>query len=160
MYAGGAVVAVGLVVFLRKRQAGSATSSAGIADGSSLAGTPGNPASLNSVGTDVASQLGQFGAAQQQQLGEWLSGLTTTLQSGATIPTAATTVGVVTPAAVNPPAPNPFINAGGNTISVGKGADLGLVAASIGLTTAQFQSLNKDIWQGIIAPKGRPYRIR
>lgn len=74
----GAVAAVGLggYALYKRRQAnaGSATVASDAAGAS-----PGNPAALNTVGTDVATQLGQFGAAQQQALDQFAGQLTQSL---------------------------------------------------------------------------------
>lgn len=74
-----AAVALGAYSFVKKRKAagggGSSETSA------TTGGTVGNPAYLNSVGTDVASQLGQFGGSLQTSLDEYAKNLNDTLEA-------------------------------------------------------------------------------
>ncbi len=84
----GAVGAAGLGLYTayRRKKGGSPSAGGGASSDGTVYATPANPANLNTIGTDVAGQLSQFGAQQQTDLNQWLNNLTTTLQSGNNIP--------------------------------------------------------------------------
>lgn len=150
LIAAAAAAGLGVWAFVKKRKAASSsTDTAGIADGSSLAGTPGNPAELNSVGTDVATQLGQFGAAsaadaaaaqkaQSDALAAFLANLTTTATAGATIPTQAPATATLTP---TPAAAQPA----SRSYTVVSGDNLTKIASKFGTTVSKIYSANSAL---------------
>lgn len=76
MLGAAAVALVGVIALVRRGGAGGLT--AGDPDGETGIG---NPAALNTVGTDVAAQLGQFDASINAQLTEFAQTLTETLEA-------------------------------------------------------------------------------
>lgn len=163
LFGGAAAVAVAIYAYVKHKGAGGAAT-AGIADGSTLAGTPGNPAALNTVGTDVASQLGQFGANQDQALAAWLANLTSTLDAAKALPPEQPTGGT----------PVVGLDPKGQTVSVGTNANIYDFARSIygsptGINTLRQLNPGFDSWITWSAPdaagnrtptlkKGRPIR--
>lgn len=137
----GAVGAAGVVIYVLVKRNGSAASSSGdIAAGSSLAGTPGNPASVNTVGTDVASQLGQFEQAQQAALTEFGKTLNDALK-GLNPPAAPPTAS--SPPKSSPPASTAKYDYATKYPSQ-KGTLSGIAAANK-ITLSQIEKLNPQI---------------
>lgn len=68
------VAAIGGVVWWRRKSAGTTPT-----DGGGVSGTPSNPANLNTVGSDVGAQLGQYGQGLQTQLDAYTKSLNDTL---------------------------------------------------------------------------------
>jgi len=167
LFAGAAAVVVALYAYVKHKGTGAATT--GIADGSTLAGTPGNPAALNTVGTDVASQLGQFGANQDQALAAWLANLTSTLDAAKQLPPENPSGGAGTGGVVGLD-----LSPKGKTISAGTGANVydfarGIYGSDSGINTLRQLNPGFDTWITWSAPdaagnktptfkKGRPVK--
>lgn len=86
--AAGAVGALGLFVWWRKRGSSSSTSTTA-GSGTTPAGTT-SAAGFDSTATDLSATLGNFEQAQQGELNDFVSQLTTALQGLQTVPTQTT----------------------------------------------------------------------
>jgi hypothetical protein len=164
----GGVGLTGLAAFVavRKKKAAGAQGAYDVAAGSSLAGTPGNPASINTVGSDVAAQLGQFGASIQTQLNDYQKTLTTSL-AGISVPVTPSPAPSAPTKAATPAAATAKAASSAGYITTGKyGVDptskttLSGIASANKTTVSALMKLNPWITNKNVIPAYKPIRIR
>lgn len=141
-----AAAAVGLVVFLKRRNAGGGSDVTGNA--AVAGGGVGNPAGLNTTGTDLSAVWGNMSADLQGQLNDFAGQINDALKN---IPGSSPTPSPVplpkpvpkpTPGTRTIPELNPRYRPGTGWAWVRRGDSLASFAAKNGITLAQLKALN------------------